>query len=137
MAKASADEAGTTEAQRLDRWLWHARFVRTRSAAQKFISDGHVRINRQKVDQASRLVRIGDVLTLALPGGVKVVEALGFSERRGSSSVATTLYRDVGGSVEPSSGEAGLAPEETPPPAPQHRPSPRERRALIAMKRRN
>ncbi|MDQ0325901.1 ribosome-associated heat shock protein Hsp15 [Rhodopseudomonas julia] len=137
MAKASADEAGTREAQRLDRWLWHARFVRTRSAAQKFISDGHVRINRQKADQASRLVRIGDVLTLALPAGVKVVEALGFAERRGSFSVAATLYREIGASGEASRDESGVSPEATHPPAPQHRPSPRERRALIAMKRRS
>ena len=54
------------EAQRIDKWLWHARFARTRGAAQELARSGHVRVNRDKVREASRLVRPGDVLTLGL-----------------------------------------------------------------------
>jgi ribosomal protein S4 len=53
------------ETQRIDKWLWHARFARTRGAAQRLALSGHVRLNRDKVTVASRTVRAGDVLTLA------------------------------------------------------------------------
>lgn len=82
------------EAQRIDKWLWHARFARTRSAAQRLAVSGHVRVNRDKVLAASRLVRAGDVLTLALPQGVKVIRIVATAERRGSSEAARGLYLD-------------------------------------------
>ena len=80
--------------QRIDKWLGHARFARTRSAAQKLALSGHVRINRDKVTAASRLVRTGDVLTLALGRGVRVIRVLGVAERRGSFEDAQLLYAD-------------------------------------------
>ena len=52
------------EGQRIDKWLWHARFARTRGAAQQLAMSGHVRVNREKVTSASRLVRTGDVLNI-------------------------------------------------------------------------
>ena len=82
------------EAQRIDKWLWHARFAPTRGAAQKLARSGHVRVNRDKVRDASRLVRPGDVLTLGLRRGVKVIRILGIAERRDSFSVARQLYQD-------------------------------------------
>jgi ribosome-associated heat shock protein Hsp15 len=81
-------------AQRIDKWLWHARFARTRSAAQKLAVSGHVRVNREKVTSASRLVRAGDVLTVALGRGVRVVRVCGIVERRGSFEDAQHLYED-------------------------------------------
>jgi ribosome-associated heat shock protein Hsp15 len=81
------------EAQRIDKWLWHARFARTRSAAQRLALSGHVRVNREKVTAASRLVREGDVLTLALGRGVQVVRITALAERRGSSEDARLLYQ--------------------------------------------
>ena len=84
------------EAQRLDKWLWHARFGRTRGAAQKLALSGHVRVNREKVTSASRLVRAGDVLTLALGGSVRVIRICGIAERRGSFTEAQRLYEDPG-----------------------------------------
>ena len=84
------------EAQRIDKWLWHARFARTRSAAQRLALSGHVRVNREKVVAASRLVRRGDVLTLALGPGVRVVRICGIAERRGSFDEARLLYEDEG-----------------------------------------
>ena len=80
------------EAQRVDKWLWHARFARTRAAAQSLVTSGHVRVNRDKVRSASRLVRPGDVLTLALGRSVRVIRILGVAERRGSFPEARQLY---------------------------------------------
>lgn len=82
------------DAQRLDKWLWHARFGRTRGAAQKLALSGHVRVNREKVVSASRLVRAGDVMTLALAGGVRVIRICGIADRRGSFAEAQCLYED-------------------------------------------
>ena len=82
------------EAQRIDKWLWHARFARTRGAAQRLAMSGHVRVNRDKVVSASRLVREGDVLTLALGRGVRVIRVRGIAERRGSFDEAQLLYED-------------------------------------------
>ncbi len=84
------------EAQRIDKWLWHARFARTRGAAQRLAVSGQVRVNRDKVASASRLVRDGDVLTLALGHGVRVIRIRGIAERRGSFEEAQLLYEDQG-----------------------------------------
>ncbi len=83
------------EAQRIDKWLWHARFARTRSAAQRLATSGHVRVNREKDISASRLVRPGDVLTLALGRGVRVIRVRAIAERRGSFEEAQRLYEDA------------------------------------------
>jgi len=82
------------QAQRIDKWLWHARFAKTRGAAQKLSRSGHIRVNRDKIRDASRLVRPGDVLTMSLPGGVRVVQILGIAERREAYSLARLLYDD-------------------------------------------
>jgi ribosome-associated heat shock protein Hsp15 len=82
------------EAQRIDKWLWHARFARTRGAAQDLARSGHVRVNRDKIREASRLVRPGDVLTLGLRRGVRVIRILDIAERRGSFEEAQLLYEE-------------------------------------------
>jgi len=82
------------EGQRIDKWLWHARFAPTRGAAQRLAASGHVRLNRDKVRSPSRLVRPGDVLTLALRRGVRVIRVVGIAERRGSFADAQRLYVD-------------------------------------------
>ena len=74
--------------QRIDKWLWHARVVRTRTAAAELATAGHVRINGRRVDAPSRAVRPGDVVTVALDRAVKVVA---FAERRGSADDARAL----------------------------------------------
>jgi ribosome-associated heat shock protein Hsp15 len=85
------------EAQRIDKWLWHARFARTRGAAQQLAKSGHVRVNRDKVHDASRLVRPGDVLTLGLPRGVRVIRIVAITDRRDSYPQARLLYEEQGG----------------------------------------
>lgn len=81
--------------QRIDKWLWHTRMVRTRSAAAALVAAGHVRLNGQRVAASSQSVRPGDVLTLALDRSVKVVRVEGFAERRGGAAAARTLYREL------------------------------------------
>jgi ribosome-associated heat shock protein Hsp15 len=81
--------------QRIDKWLWHARVVRTRSAAAALAAAGHVRINGQRIDAPGRSVRAGDVVTVALDRSVRVLKVLGFSERRGDAAAARVLCRDL------------------------------------------
>ncbi|WP_298222372.1 RNA-binding S4 domain-containing protein [Acidocella sp.] len=80
---------------RLDKFLVFARFCKTRSVAEAMIEKGAVRINRQPTDKPHAKLRPGDVLTLALPQGVKVVEIILLPGRRGSATVARKLYREV------------------------------------------
>jgi ribosome-associated heat shock protein Hsp15 len=86
----------STERQRIDKWLWHARIVRTRSAAAGLAHAGHVRLNGSRINAASRAVRAGDVLTIALDGRVRVIKVVGFRDRRGSADAALALYEDIG-----------------------------------------
>ena len=81
--------------QRIDKWLWHARVVRTRSAAAALVDGGLVRINSERVEQASRLVRPDDVLTIALDRNVRILKVAGFAERRGSATLARVLFEDL------------------------------------------
>jgi ribosome-associated heat shock protein Hsp15 len=81
--------------QRIDKWLWHARVVRTRSAAAALAMSGHVRVNGQRVDVASRPVRLGDVVTVALDRSVRVLKVVAFAERRGPAESARVLVEDL------------------------------------------
>jgi ribosome-associated heat shock protein Hsp15 len=85
----------TVARQRIDRWLWHARLVRTRGAAAALAGSGFVRVNGARIDAPGRMVRTGDVITIALDCGVRVVKVMGFVERRGSASTAAALYQDL------------------------------------------
>jgi ribosome-associated heat shock protein Hsp15 len=77
--------------QRIDKWLWHARVVRTRTQAAGLAAAGYVRVNGQRVDAPSRAVRPGDVVTVALDRVVRVLKVVGFAERRGSADAARAL----------------------------------------------
>ena len=81
--------------QRIDKWLWHARVVRTRGAAADLVGAGHVRINGARIAAASRPVRPGDVVTIALDRRVRVLKVAGYAERRGSAEVARVLFEDL------------------------------------------
>ncbi len=83
------------ESQRLDMWLWCARFMRQRSDCAAWVAEGAIRINRQPTDKAHAKVRIGDVLTIPLRGDVRVVRVLGLAVRRGGSADARLLYEDL------------------------------------------
>jgi len=96
--------------QRIDKWLWHARVVRTRSAAAALSDAGLVRINGARIDASSRPVRPGDVVTVALDRNVRVLKVIGYAERRGSAETVRALYEDL-----------------TPPPLPPKEPTGGER----------
>src|SRR5262245_57535678 len=81
--------------QRIDKWLWHARVVRTRTAAAALAAEGHVRVNGQRIDAASRIVRPGDVVTVALDRTVRVLKVVAFAERRGGAGDAAALWEDL------------------------------------------
>jgi ribosome-associated heat shock protein Hsp15 len=83
------------EKQRLDKYLWFARMARTRGAASDLVTGGHVRLNGRKIDQPSRAVAIGDVLTVSLSRDVRVLRVLAFAERRGPYEDARKLYDDL------------------------------------------
>jgi ribosome-associated heat shock protein Hsp15 len=82
---------------RLDKWLWFARIVRTRELARELAESGHVRVNGQRASAASRLVRVGDVLTVALPSRARVLQVLDVAERRGPPAAGAALYEEIGG----------------------------------------
>ena len=81
--------------QRIDKWLWHARVVRTRSAAAALADQGLVRINGARIDTSSRPVRPGDVVTVALDRHVRLLKVKGYAERRGSADMARELFEDL------------------------------------------
>jgi ribosome-associated heat shock protein Hsp15 len=83
------------ERQRIDLWLWHARVVRTREAAALLAGSGYVRINGIRIDAPGRLVRTGDVITVALDRGVRVLKVTGFTERRGPAPTVASLYENL------------------------------------------
>ncbi|WP_439529572.1 RNA-binding S4 domain-containing protein [Pannonibacter sp.] len=79
----------------MDKWLWFARVTKSRTLAQKLASGGHVRVNRDKIDSASKAIRLGDVLTITLERRVVVLEVLGLGTRRGPAPEAALLYKDL------------------------------------------
>jgi ribosome-associated heat shock protein Hsp15 len=117
--------------QRIDKWLWHARVVRTRAAAAALAGSGHVRVNGARIDTASRPVRPGDVLTIALDRRVRVLKVAGYAERRGSPEAAQGLYQDL---------SPAPALSEPPPvarPSGTGRPTKRERREIDRLQARD
>jgi ribosome-associated heat shock protein Hsp15 len=94
-AEPHARRTGATESRRLDQWLWFARFLKTRTAAARFVQDGHVRLNRKRVDDPAQGVKPGQVLTLAFPHATRVVRVLSAGFRRGPPAEARTLYEDL------------------------------------------
>lgn len=119
---------------RMDKWLWAARFFKTRSLAARACELGRVQSHNQPVKPA-RDVRIGDFLQIRTEGGDFEVEVLLLSEVRGPASVAQTLYRETEASRElrikvAQQRKAMMAFN----PAPQSRPSKRDRRKIIGFR---
>jgi ribosome-associated heat shock protein Hsp15 len=83
------------DCQRIDRWLWHARLVRTRGAAAALAGAGYVRVNGARIDAPGRMVRAGDVITVALERSVRVLRITGFRQRRGPAGTGETLYEEL------------------------------------------
>jgi ribosome-associated heat shock protein Hsp15 len=102
--------------------------VKTRTLAQKLVTAGNVRVNRERQDTASQPVRVGDTLTISLPSGVRVLRVLAAGARRGPSAEARTLFEDLSPPAVPQAREGVRDPG-------AGRPTKRDRRALAALKR--
>lgn len=113
---------------RIDKWLWHARFFKTRTLAAKVVSGGHVRVNGSKIAKPSYSISPDDVLTFPQAKDVRVVRVQAMGERRGPAPEAQQLYFDM------------TEVKEKVPHAPKFegkgRPSKRDRRNLDLMKNR-
>ena len=134
MSDATNSPKPAAETQRVDKWLWCARFFKTRTLASRFCQSATLRINDDRKPKAHALVRAGDVLTFPLGHNVRVIEVVCVATRRGPAAEARALYRD-------------LAPPEAKPktphpfkPAPpglrepgSGRPTKRDRRAMDAL----
>lgn len=83
-----------TEKLRVDKWLWHARFFKTRSLAAKQVSAGHLRLNGSKISKTAQNVTAGDVLSFPQGRLTRVVEVVAIGERRGPAPEAQALYLD-------------------------------------------
>ncbi|MEL6913391.1 MAG: RNA-binding S4 domain-containing protein [Pseudomonadota bacterium] len=113
---------------RVDKWLWQARFFKTRSLAARVVSDGKVRVNATPISKPSRAIGPGDVLTFSQGREVRVIELLAIGIRRGPAPEAQALYKDL------------APPQKRPPlatPSPGHdragRPTKRDRRAISRL----
>ena len=120
---------------RIDKWLWAARFFKTRSLAARACELGRIQCNHQPAKPA-REVRVGDLLHIRTDAGDFQVEVLLLSEVRGPASVAQTLYRESEASREL---RLKLAAERKAmrnfSPAPEGRPSKRDRRRIIQFRK--
>jgi ribosome-associated heat shock protein Hsp15 len=90
-----ADGKTATAAERLDKWLWHARFFKSRSLAAKLCAGGKVRVNRIVITKPHQPVRPGDVLTFPQGWSIRVVKVTALSLRRGPATEARMLYQDL------------------------------------------
>jgi ribosome-associated heat shock protein Hsp15 len=107
-----ADPAPPRLTIRLDKWLWHARFFKTRSLATREVQAGHVRVNGQRVTKPATTVGQGDALTFAQGDHIRVVRVLAPGDRRGPAPEAQALYDDL--SPPPRPGEPKPAPTTAP-----------------------
>jgi ribosome-associated heat shock protein Hsp15 len=119
---------------RIDKWLWAARFFKTRALAQKACELGRIHSNGVQA-KPSREVRAGDMVLVKNEGGAFEIEVLVLSQMRGPAAVAQTLYRETEASEE---ARLKLAAERKAmqefAPLPEHRPSKRDRRRIIQFR---
>lgn len=88
-------EAGAVDRLRIDKWLWHARVMKSRTLAAKLVADGHVRLNGTRTLDPAKPVKPDDVLTVALERTVRVLKVVALGMRRGPASEAQGLYEDL------------------------------------------
>jgi ribosome-associated heat shock protein Hsp15 len=133
-ADETAISAGT---QRLDKWLWYARVLKTRTQAAGLVTDGKVRINRQKADKPAQLVRRGDVLTISLYSRVRILEVVAPGDRRGSAIDAAELFVDLTPPPPPKSDAGQNDPADQGRDAGSGRPTKRDRRQIDRLMERD
>jgi ribosome-associated heat shock protein Hsp15 len=80
---------------RVDKWLWFARFARTRTSAAKIVTETRFRVNGQPTDKAHYAIRPGDVLTFSLGPHIRIIKVVALAARRGGAPEARLLYEDL------------------------------------------
>jgi len=85
----------TVEKLRADKWLWQARFFKTRSLSAKLITGSHLRVNSDKVIKTSATIKVGDVLTFPQGNHIRVIQVDAIGMRRGPAPEAHALYTDL------------------------------------------
>jgi ribosome-associated heat shock protein Hsp15 len=116
---------------RIDKWLWHARFFRTRGLAQQAVDGGHVQLNGERV-KASRAIRDGDRLRITRDRERFEVDVLGVPARRGPASEARHFYAETAESVAARDHQRAL--DRLSMPVPSGRPDKRGRRELLRIR---
>ncbi|MEO0751979.1 MAG: RNA-binding S4 domain-containing protein [Pseudomonadota bacterium] len=111
---------------RLDKWLWQARFFKTRSLSAKLVSAGNIRVNSLKVAKPAYSVGEGDVLTFPQARQIRVIRIVNCGTRRGPATEAQTLYDDLSPPLSKPEVPASAAPKFEG----KGRPSKRDRRRL-------
>ncbi len=122
-----ADSATAEGGQlRLDKWLWFARVVKSRTLAAGLVEEGKVRLNRERTTKPSQTVRVGDVLTIAVGPRIRVLEVVAIGSRRGPATEAQALYVDRS----PPASAAPVQPGRAERPSGSGRPTKRDRRQI-------
>jgi len=119
---------------RIDKWLWAARFFKTRSLATEMVNAGHIQCNGER-SKPSKAVQTGDVLQIKRSQEIFIVTITALAEKRGSATLAQTLYQETEHSISARE-EQRLLRKFNAPPAPQKRPDKKSRRQIIQFRRR-
>jgi ribosome-associated heat shock protein Hsp15 len=134
MAEAASPDKPRAETQRVDKWLWRARFFKTRGLTADLAGSGRLRINSEHVAKPAQTVRPGDVLTFPQGGRIRVIRIEALGTRRGPAPEARALYTDLD--------ETAPTRKSDPKPAPPveretgtGRPTKKERREIDALRR--
>ncbi len=119
---------------RLDKWLWQARFCKSRALASKLCAAGRVRIAGSVIQKAHHLVRVGDVLTFPQGHAIRVVRIAALGVRRGPAAEARTLYEDLAPAAPPLPAAGPATPAVAVRQAGAGRPTKEDRRAIDRLR---
>ncbi len=124
------EDAQRLDNQRLDKWLWFVRVIKSRTQAAALVTEGKVRINRERADKPSQTLRPGDVVTITVRGRVRVLKMVAAGHRRGPATEAVALYEDLTPPAEPRNAFDELTASSGVRSPGQGRPTKKERRQL-------
>lgn len=138
--RAETDDSETAGRMRLDKWLWHARFCKSRTLATALCGSGKLRLNGALIAKAHARIAPGDTLTFPLAGYIRVIRVLALTSRRGPAPEAQACYEDLqppapaNRAPRPRLDAAGSAGTDLASPAPDKRPDGRARRQLSRLR---
>lgn len=135
----SSSPPSPDETLRIDKWLWYARFLKSRTLAAALCNSGKVRLNSEPVRKSHQVLRVGDVLTFPLGPYIRVIRVVALTTRRGPAPEAQALYEDLD-PPQPKSRQDKAVDERTAPVAKRERgsgrPTKTERRATDRLRSR-